>query len=742
MRRSALVCAWVVNQLPESSYGDGTVSTDGTNTAPSRRRAPRRTLRRLLAGLLVVTSLVAVASPAGAAGGFWGAGNYPYRGGLVCSTGTVTSPLTSWDVGASGPGFLVAPLTSDGQQDSAAPPLATAGAQQRLDVTPGTDGFTSAADIGAYAALLSGAGATGNDQQVAAVARLVMEHAGAAATPTCGTGGDTLLKQAAASAGPYQLTLSPPATPAVMGAPATVVATVLGGQGQPVSGMTVNFATVGGTLGTAAAITDANGHAGTTLTVPTGSGAATAGVTATIQATVGLQQITITATPSATNPSGTSVAAIVPAAPTQVTATAAVPIDQTARPVLTAGGTVAAVAIGGTLHPTASVSGMRGHSGTLAFTIYGPVAARSPGGCHGAGFSSSSPVAATTNSVPVVGDRTVTASTWAPSQAGCYAVQASLQTTDATPATQASSSLTAPAAVVTVLAATAQLTVPHALVGRGPQPATLTAAKTDGAAGTVQARLLGPLAAGVDGSCTGRDWSSAPTAATTTVTSHGDGAVALTSAAVDRPGCYAWSATLQLTIGDGQVPVPAAPAQLLLVTPSVSLTTDQLWSISPSPVGTHVTVTGAYGLPAHVAVRMSYAPSPLVGCRAADWTHAARLSSGPAVPVRGSAAVAVPSGAMPKLGCYQPVPYLTMDANPTVTASGAGDLTDNAIVAGVDINAVSMIGGKAGTSDAGIGLWVVAGILVGIELAAIVGTAVVARRDEPQETVLPLAGLG
>lgn len=720
-------------QLPESSYGDRTVSSERT---PNRRRR----LAYLGAGLSVLASTLLVTAPGAAASGLWGAGDYPYVAGQVCTTGPLSAPLTSWDVGGAGPGYLVAPLTSNGVQDSGAPPLSSAGVQQQTSVTPGTDGFTSDADIGAYAALLAGVGTTGSDQQVAEVAGLVMTHAGASGAPSCGGDGSALLRQAAATAGPYTVTVSPPSTPAVLGTPATVVATVHGGQGQPVAGLTVSFNADGATLTNATVVTDASGRAGTTITVPTSSPAASAEVTASVQGVVGLQQVTVTATPSATNPSGASVAAIAPTPATTVTASAAIPIDQTASPVLTAGGSVPAVAIGGSLHPTATVTGMRGHSGTLAFTIYGPARADSAGNCDGVRLSSSAPVAATTDVVPLVGDQTVTASTWTPTTAGCYAVQAGLQTTNATPAVKAVSDVAAPAALVTVLPVTAQVTPAHTLVGQGPQQATLAIHEAGGAAGSVQASLLGPLPPTSSGSCAGRDWSNAATVRTVQATSHGDGTIPLATGPVTSAGCYAWTATVGLTFGDGQVPVAAAPATVLLITPSVSLTSDQIWSVSPNPVGTHVTVIGTYGLPAHVAVRMAYAPDPLTGCRAADWAHAPLLSTGPSVAVRGSSA-AVPSGATPKYGCYQPVPHLTMDANPAITASGPSVVDGNAVAAGVDTAVVSSARTPTVHSGLGAGLWVVGGILLAAELAAVIGTAVVARRDEPQPSSLPLTGL-
>src|SRR5215475_278039 len=96
---------------------------------------------------LVVAMQWLAAAPARGAGGVWGAGGYPYVDGLVCNESGLTSPLASWDFGTGGPAFLTTPVRSNGQQDNAVPPFASLGRQTTASVTPGRDGFASAADI-------------------------------------------------------------------------------------------------------------------------------------------------------------------------------------------------------------------------------------------------------------------------------------------------------------------------------------------------------------------------------------------------------------------------------------------------------------------------------------------------------------------------------------------------------------------------------------------------------------------
>lgn len=658
---------------------------------------------------------------ADAAGGSWGAGHYPYRAGLVCTSGTRSAPLASWDLGAGAPGFLLSVISSSGQLDSAAPPLPSVGQQLSTPVTPGMAGFSSDADIAAFAALLSGPGAGTDDAMVAAVAREVLLHAGATDAPSCASAGTDLLTEARERAGPYTVRLHAAQSPAVMNAPDTLLATVRGGSGQPVPGMRVTLTASGAQLASKTATTDADGTARVRFTVPTGSALARVAITAQVSAPTGLEQVSVLGRPTPTNPRGSSVPAIRVAAPVTVSAVANVAVDQSAHPAVTVDSDVAAVH--GAVHPRATVRGLRGHRATVTVTVRGPVQPDHSGSCGA--VPDSAPLAATTGPATVTGDQTVQVGSWSPAAAGCYGMQANVDTLDATPVAHATGR-----GVLTVITTSARIAVPHPIVGAGRLTATLTPAHTNGHGGQIDGRLLGPLRPDVQGSCAGLDWSQAPTAAQiTSGRLHGDQPVVLRSAAVHDPGCYAWAARLDLALGDDQVPVPAPGVTVLLVRPTIALTTDQTWSISPRPIATHVTVTGIYRQAAHVSVQMRHVPTPLLGCGAASWAHAVVVSTGPSVAVRGVGEFAVPSGPTPQNGCYQPVPVLHLDANPAVGASGAAVVADNAVVAGIDLADPTAAPQPRPSAGSALRWWVTGGITGAIEIAVVLAAAIFARRD-------------
>jgi len=643
--------------------------------------------RALVVGAAAALALLAPAAPARAAGGVWGAGGYSYVDGIVCIETGQTSPLASWDFGTGAPAFLTAPVRSDGQQDSAALPFAAIGRQTTTPVAPGRAGFTSAGDIATYSALLTRFGNSGT-AQTARIAAAVMTKAGVADPPACAPGGiDALLAQAARLAGPYTLTIAPQVTPAELGQPDPIRVTVHSASGQPVPDLTVSVAGPD-KAGAHSAVSDAFGQVLLPIAVPADTTAAQVTLVASVSAPIGLTEVTVAATPTATNPTGVAVPAIYPAAPVTVTNTAVLPVDTTATPAVRATASSRAVALGAAFEPRATVSGLRGHTAALAFTVYGPIAPATDGHCDPRRFSSSSPVAATTNTVPVTGNQTSTATAWTPTQTGCYLVHAGVRTSNATPPVSADSGYADPDSLVQVSAATAQLGLAHGVAGRGAQSATLTAAHTDGVAGTVTARLLGPVPPPRSGSCAGLDYGSADAVTIPSVDVTGDRSARLTSTAVDAVGCYQWQASLALTFpGVGTLVRPAPPSTVLVLAPTVTETSDQVSVVSPYPITTHVNVTGTYQQPSHVRIQMLHVPSPPTGCQDAEWTHATAVSIGPPVAVPGdTSALAVPSGPTPALGCYRPVPTLVVDANPAITVTGTVGHPYDVLLAGVALD--------------------------------------------------------
>jgi hypothetical protein len=652
---------------------------------------------------LALTALTAlfIAVPAAQAGtGSFGAGQYPYTDGVVCASGPTTTPLAAFDFGAgAAPGFLVGAVSSTGAVDTAALPFASAGVQSSAPVALGTDGFMSDGDIATYAALLSRYGADGT-QHTAEVAAAVLAKAGVAVSDCAGAGDTaTLLAQAAAFAGPYTVTIARRSgtAPVLLGSTFTASATVRSASGVLVPGVTVTFVGTDGSPDAPSAVTNSAGVASADITATTSTSASSVVVTAAASVSTGLSQISVVAQPSASDPSGHSVAAIYPSAPSVTTSTLTVPIDQTATPVVTSAPSAAALAVGDSFAPTATVTGMKGHSGTATFTIYGPIAPTSGTVCSATTSAewTLAPIAST-SSAPVAGDGAVTGTAFSPSMSGCYSVKTSVVSTDANPNATGVSANSIPA---TVIAMTAAISTDHLVIGTGSIPATVTIASSDSASATITTTVLGPVRPTADG-CSAVTWTGAPSRVTeAAVATAGDGRYALTSSATIAAGCYLvrGGVTAQVNgLGSVAVPLSSTSADgrpeegeltVLMLAPALSLTVPSTSLVSPGTIPTKVDVTGTYGQDAHVSIAMMYVPNNPSGCAKADYSKAVLISTGAPVAISGDSTVTVASGATPQLGCYAPVPKVTIDSNTAVTAHGTLAADYTTLMAGIDPNA-------------------------------------------------------
>jgi hypothetical protein len=174
----------------------------------------------------------------------------------------------------------------------------------------------------------------------------------------------------------------------------------------------------------------------------------------------------------------------------------------------------------------------------------------------------------------------------------------------------------------------------------------------------------------------------------------------------------------------------STPAALLVLAPSVTETTDRIWSISPASVSTHVTSSGTMGQPVHVVIEMMYVPTSVFGCGTADWPGAVLETTGPNVAIgAGDATVTVASGRTPKVGCCAPVPKLTMDANPTVTAVGPLGVPNDAIDAGIDANAKAAQPFDAHVTASNSTIYKTAELFMVLLSAAVAATITLARYD-------------
>ncbi len=669
----------------------------------------------LLAALLVVST-----TSLAAAVGTWGADGAPYLDGEICPQGAGTAPLAAWDFGTGSRAFLLSPVTSTGGVDSAALPYLSNGTPQLTNVGPGLDGFSSAADISAYAYLISHYGSDTSDH-VAEVAAAIMTKAGASGVPSCANAVDqaSILANSALYAGPYTVTLAAPAKPVIIGSPTVLTASVRSASGHLVPGLAISFSAPGASLNPASSTTDANGQAQTVVTIAAGS---TPSITAqaTVSAPIGLVQLL--------DPKGggvPTVGAIYTAAPVSASGTVTLTNDPSAAPVLHAKVSDGVLALGQAFQESVDITGLRGHSGGVQFKIYGPLGLAPDGSCSAAAFTAATPVAATTDAVTAHGDGSVAATAWTPSKAGCYAVQATIATTDATPNVTASSALTASTATVAVLATSAALSVGYPVLGVGAIHADVTVNGTFGGRTTVAATALGPVAP-VANSCAQADFSHAPTAAKfASVAGVGDGTVAISSTPTTAAGCYRLQSAVVVSMGDrGTLELPVSAANVLVIAPQVSTTVSQVWDISPAPIKAQVDVHSLYGQSAHVSLQLAYASSPTTGCTTVDWSAKPLVSEGKAITAHGdSTGLAVSAAVTKELGCYLPVARLVVDANPSIVVTAPLSNDNNAIIAGVDGGAGHpLIGSPTHMSQPLLPYWLASGLAIVLMLGAVAAT--------------------
>jgi hypothetical protein len=671
---------------------------------------------------MVLVSMVLVSSPANAASGTWGSAKSPYSNGVICSPGPATTvPLASWNLGgaAGSVAFLLAGLSSTGGLDSGKVPFATLG-QQTASPLVATGGGLTAAQIAATASLIRLSGSDPNPARVAEVAELVAAQNGRATGEQCLAGGQggtspadaaALWARAQALAGPYQVAIRSANPLFTLGTRESLTASVTSAAGQPVPGVDLTLSTSGAVLTSAQgglrgaqggnSITVTTGAAGTaaaTITVPDSDTASTISVATTIAVPIGLTQITV---PGA-------VAAVTLSAATRSSVSTEFAVDTTPDPVLSTGFTATGLAIGGSVRPTVTVSGMHGHSATVTLTVYGPAQCAAladstltnstltddmPTNDSWAAAVAADPtgaLVANRATLAIAGDGSPRSAGWKPTKPGCYAAVAALATADISPPITRRSAFSVGRHGLIVIATSASMKVDHGgLFGPGPITASVTVANPSGTLGPITGALLGPLLP-VANSCSGLDWSSARRVSRVTATHvAADGHLAVTATGATTTGCYNVAlagSTSFPNLGTVPIPVTAAPADgtadatvpavgpsttALVITPAVASTEASTWAITPGPVKESVDVHGSVGQHAKLTFDMMWAPANPLGCSAVDWRTATRAATSTATPVAADGTYEVESGSTPKVGCYSAIAVITTDANPQIVGKSA-----------------------------------------------------------------------
>ena len=219
--------------------------------------------------------------------------------------------------------------------------------------------------------------------------------------------------------------------------------------------------------------------------------------------------------------------ALLPAEPPKVGLTAPAP---PVTPTVSTTASAAEVLPGQSFSDAIVVGNTGGAGGTLAWTLLGPVTPAADGTCDGLDWSNAPTFAG--GMLTVSGDGVYTTDTSTPTTIGCYSYTELLTSSSfGAPATSA-----AAAAGETVLVAPPSLSTSVSSPSVNPGTSVsdvIEVAGTTGQPGTIAWELLGPVAPGPGGSCTGVSWAGAAVAGQGSLSVSGDGqyatpAIALT----------------------------------------------------------------------------------------------------------------------------------------------------------------------------------------------------------------------
>ncbi|MEO9137791.1 MAG: Ig-like domain-containing protein [Jatrophihabitans sp.] len=539
----------------------------------------------------------------------WGTTGASYSG-ILCQFGASTVPLGAWTVNGIETAFSTQDIV---QADGQYPPAPLDGNPSAM--TPGQAGFTPE-DIAAVAYLIQSTSA-GSPAVLAEVSADIASVAGdGSRQQKClGQGGTSAARAAARLAdarkfaGPYTISVDVPANK-IPGTTATVTARVVAASGTATPGLSVDFQVDGQT---STAVTDRTGVAGATINVPA---AAASTVTAEVQAPTALIIY-------ATDPSSVGLGPTTTSSGSAVLRPALHP-----KPVVSVSSDEL-VLDGGSLTPTATVTGTFGYSGNGTLALTGPVA-------PGAGKTCAALTAAQVTTGNPAWDSTFSFSGDGPHQAGdtptltpgCYVLQASVATSNSEPRETAASG----ARVITVSTLTLTEKVGDEIAPPGSISATMIGTKPGRTQVSTTINARGPVPPQGDG-CAGVDWTSARAAGQSEAVSLARAGSTLagkiTVPKVSKLGCYTLAARSVVSL-DGlsavvQTPLGQTGTTTIIAQPALTITAlDTAGEIGKSMTGT-VTVLGSFQFPGIISVGLRQSTStPITGCRDATFPAAAQ----------------------------------------------------------------------------------------------------------------------
>jgi uncharacterized repeat protein (TIGR01451 family) len=299
------------------------------------------------------------------------------------------------------------------------------------------------------------------------------------------------------------------------------------------------------------------------------------------------------------------------------------------------------------------IVGTSGFEGTVHWTLFGPIAPGAEASCEGLEWTGA-PVF-DEGEFPIAEDGTGTTAPSVPTAHGCYGYEATIEGTHLETFVSPVGSpgemvLVHPAMPTLGTSVSAASVLPGASVTDA-----ITIGATEGFEGAVSWRLRGPVPAASDGTCTGVDWTGAPTLAEGELEVASDGTLITKSTELAVEGCYGFQETLT---GEHLAPTfsPIGSAgETVLVHPSMPTlaTTASPGSADPgSEASDQITVAGTSDFAGTVSWQLLGPVAPNgESCAAANWSGAAVVAKG-TLPIKGDEAVKTPGTALSMPGCY------------------------------------------------------------------------------------------
>ncbi len=325
-------------------------------------------------------------------------------------------------------------------------------------------------------------------------------------------------------------------------------------------------------------------------------------------------------------------------------------------------------------------------SGSLAWSLLGPVTPVPAGGCSAVtGSQWSSAAQGASGTITVTGNSTYTTPPTALALGSCYSYTETLAaTTDSAAATAQAGVVTetteVPAAPAVTTLSSNSLVYPHT-----PVTDSITISGIGGYLGSVAWALVGPVTPVTPGTCNGVNWSSAPGTpvgqGTTPVSS--DGMVSSGPVTLNSVGCYSWTDTLTGTFPGTTTVAAGAAGEVVLVQPHqpVLTTTASLTAgaggarsivdsivVSASGIGT------GGGAPSSAVLDWSLLGpvAPIASsCSGVSWSGAPTSASG-TLTVTGDGSYTTPSSALSTTGCFSYSDILATTADSLGASSAAG----------------------------------------------------------------------